>query len=234
MLLGALLAAGVQATSATERITAWAPIGAPAAEEGAVAAGAEPVTRSDESAGPSTGETGLASPPPTTAAPSDAPPPEAQTVPLDRPRTTKRGELLAPNVAPPVPARSGTGRRVVFSMSEQRVWIVGSGGRAQRTYLVSGSRYDNLQPGRYEIYSRSRHATSFTLSSTMEFFVRFTRGPNAAIGFHSIPVSNDGTLVQTTQQLGTELSAGCIRQRRSDAKALWQFAGVGTRVVVVG
>jgi lipoprotein-anchoring transpeptidase ErfK/SrfK len=67
----------------------------------------------------------------------------------------------------------------------------------------------------------------------MEYFVRFTQGPTgAAIGFHSIPTM-DGTPLQTTAQLGTPQSHGCIRQWKPDAIALWNFAPIGTKVVVV-
>src|SRR5262245_23710797 len=37
-----------------------------------------------------------------------------------------------------LPASSGTGRRVVFDQSEQRVWLVGPSDAVERTYLVSG------------------------------------------------------------------------------------------------
>jgi lipoprotein-anchoring transpeptidase ErfK/SrfK len=43
-----------------------------------------------------------------------------------------------------------------------------------------------------------------------------------------------GERLQTTAELGTPLSHGCIRQARPDAKALWRFAPVGTTVVVTG
>ncbi|WP_235737336.1 L,D-transpeptidase [Nocardioides alcanivorans] len=66
----------------------------------------------------------------------------------------------------------------------------------------------------------------------MRHFVRFARGPRAAIGFHDIPVS-DGKAVQTEDELGQPLSHGCIRQRSEDAVALWEFAPLGTSVVVV-
>jgi lipoprotein-anchoring transpeptidase ErfK/SrfK len=38
--------------------------------------------------------------------------------------------------------------------------------------------------------------------------------------------------VQTVAQLGTPQSHGCIRQEREDAIALWEFAPIGTEVVV--
>ncbi|MPZ95680.1 MAG: L,D-transpeptidase family protein [Propionibacteriales bacterium] len=132
-----------------------------------------------------------------------------------------------------LPARSGSGRRVVFDISDQRVWLVEGSGAVVRTYPVSGSKHDNLAAGSYRVYSRSRHATSFTNVETMEFMVRFARGDNAAIGFHDIPVDPTGRRVQKTTQIGETLSAGCIRQRTPDAKALWRFAPVDTRVIVL-
>jgi lipoprotein-anchoring transpeptidase ErfK/SrfK len=132
-----------------------------------------------------------------------------------------------------LPARSGRDRRVVFDMSEQRVWLVDAKGRVVRTYLVSGSRHANLDPGHYEVFSRSRNAVSYTYEETMEYMVRFAEGDNAAIGFHDIPVDRRGRPVQTREQLGQRLSSGCIRQAQPDAVALWRFADIGARVVVV-
>jgi len=133
-----------------------------------------------------------------------------------------------------VPADSGTGRRVVFSQHLQRVWLIG--GRpddVQRTYLVSGSVTHNLVPGTYAVYSRSRWAVGVEDSGVMQYFVRFTQGPTgAAIGFHTIPTKN-GVPLQSQAQLGTPESHGCIRQATPDAVALWDFAPVGTKVVVV-
>ena len=130
-----------------------------------------------------------------------------------------------------LPADSGAGRRVVFSMSSQRVWLVENGDDVARTYLVSGSLTDNLSTGTYEVYSTSRDAVGIDDSGTMRYMVRFAHGERAAIGFHDIPVK-DGERLQTRAQLGTPQSHGCIRQWRPDAKALWDFAPVGTTVVV--
>ncbi len=65
----------------------------------------------------------------------------------------------------------------------------------------------------------------------MQYFVRFAHGDTAAIGFHDIPV-DEGRPVQTVADLGTPQSHGCIRQKRADAIALWEFAPLGTTVVV--
>jgi lipoprotein-anchoring transpeptidase ErfK/SrfK len=134
-----------------------------------------------------------------------------------------------------LPPDSGHGRRIVFSQSRQRVWLVADhhgSDHVDRTYPVSGSVYRNLQPGTYSVYSKSRWAVGVDDSGVMQYFVRFTQGPTgAAIGFHSIP-THHGVPLQKRSQLGTPQSHGCVRQYLPDAIALWNFAPVGTKVVV--
>ncbi len=151
-----------------------------------------------------------------------------------QPQPVQAGTVIAHPWEPPdatLPDESGEGRRAVFSESRQQVWLVGDDEEVQRTYLVSGSLYDNLEPGTYEVYSRSRDAVGVDDSGTMRYFVRFTVGDSAAIGFHDIP-EQDGAPVQSLDELGTPLSHGCIRQRREDAIAMWEFAQLGATVVV--
>lgn len=153
------------------------------------------------------------------AAPATSPPPTAA-VKVDR--------------TPSPPKGTGTGRRIVFDISSQRVWLVNDSNEAVRAYLVSGSRYDQLPAGTYKVYSKSRHTTSWHGTETMEYMVRFYKGERAAIGFHDLPVKTaTGEEVQTKAQLGKPLSDGCIRQSERDALALWRFAPIGTKVVVV-
>ncbi len=156
--------------------------------------------------------------------------PETEAPEIEGPVSTPAERQAATEV---LPADSGTGRRVVFSEGQQRVWLVDARERVERTYLVSGSVTDNLDPGTYAVYSRSASAIGIDDSGTMKWFVRFTQGDTgAAIGFHDIPVA-DGQRVQTAAELGTPTSHGCIRQRPADAKVMWDFAQNGTTVVVV-
>jgi lipoprotein-anchoring transpeptidase ErfK/SrfK len=159
---------------------------------------------------------------------ADVPTP-APTTPAPAEVTAKAAEKAA---VPAVPARSGDGRRIVFDQSDQRVWLIENGNEVVRTYPVSGSRFDNLQPGSYVVQSKQEHATAFDASGTMDYFVRFATGYSEPIGFHSVPRDNAGKLEQTKAQLGTPLSAGCVRQWEPDAIALWDFAPVGTKVHV--
>lgn len=136
-----------------------------------------------------------------------------------------------PPAFPPLPDGSGDGRRVVYSIEQQRVWWVEEDGRVVNSYLVSGRR-NTPAKGTYAVFSKSRHAWSGE-GATMEHMIRFTWGNTMAIGFHSIPRDGAGRPLQTEAQLGQPLSSGCIRQRDADAAALFDWAQVGTKVVVV-
>lgn len=130
-----------------------------------------------------------------------------------------------------LPADSGAGKRMVMSISLQRVWWVDEAGAAIRTALVSG-RANTPQTGTFQVYSKTENATGLD-GSKMNYFVRFTKGPQGwAIGFHNIPEIN-GEQVQTEEQLGQTMSHGCIRQAEVDAVFTWSFLDIGSTVVVL-
>ncbi len=164
--------------------------------------------------------------PPSTPSPSTV----ADVTTKSKPRKAAK-KKQSPPASDALPADTGEGRRVVFAIGQQRVWLVDADDQVTSTYEVSGSLTDNLQPGDYRVYSRSRWAVGVDDSGVMQYFVRFAHGPKAAIGFHTIPTLN-GKPLQTLAQLGTPQSHGCIRQERTDAIRLWEFAPVGTSVVV--
>jgi hypothetical protein len=133
----------------------------------------------------------------------------------------------------PVPAQSGIGRRIVYSNSQQRVWLIGEAEDIVDTYLVSG-REGVPDPGVYEVFSKSEIAYAGHDGITMRYMVRFTRAESGvAIGFHSIPNRASGEPLQTEEQLGEFHSAGCVRQSLGEAAALYEWAEEGTQVVVL-
>ena len=136
--------------------------------------------------------------------------------------------------APPLPANSGSGRRLVFERAGQRTWAVNKDGEIIRSWLVSGSRYNNELPGTHKVYSKSTITTAWNGQAFLKKMVRWLKTEIGAIGFHQIPVHrDDGTVYQTEEELGTRLSGGCQRQAKLDADFLWDFATIGTPVVVL-
>ena len=136
--------------------------------------------------------------------------------------------------APALPANSGSGRRLVFERAGQRVWAVDKNNEIIRSWLVSGSKYNNETPGTHQVYSRSEITTAWNGRAFLKKMVRWLKTAIGAIGFHQIPVHrSDNTVYQTEAELGTRLSGGCQRQAKLDADFLWSFAKIGTPVVVL-
>lgn len=158
-------------------------------------------------------------------------------IPPPPPTTTTTTTTTLPPPPPPdlLPANSGTGRRTVYSKSRQRVWAVSDTGEVLKTHRVSGKlKWCDPKIGTYTIFSRSRYTNSIQ-NPTVKwgYMIRFTKGCEGGnIGFHEIP-KKYGVPVQSISQLGQPLSAGCVRQATSDAVWMWNWAWVGTKVVVL-
>lgn len=153
----------------------------------------------------------------------------ASASPVARPASPAAARI---EMGPKPPPGSGQGRRVIFDQSQQRVWLVASDDTVDRSYLVTGSKAGNLRPGSYTVKSRTRVASAAIGRGRLEYFVRFAQGRHAPIGFHAITVNRYGKLVYSREQLGVPHTPGCVEEWRDDAAALWDFAPVGTPVVV--
>lgn len=136
-------------------------------------------------------------------------------------------------VVPQLPPKSGAGRRVVYSNKSGQVWVVNAAEQVIRTFLVSG-RLGVPSPGNYKVFSQSMSSYSLDLpGATFRYMTRFAIGPHGGnVGFHDIPIRY-GRPIQTVDQLGQFLSAGCLRSATADASFIFDWAKAGTRVVVV-
>ncbi|MGC9495458.1 hypothetical protein [Streptomyces sp. WG7] len=132
------------------------------------------------------------------------------------PRDHRRPEAL--------PAGSGKGERVVYSVDDDRVWLVDPGDRVRRTFRVTPSGVDPA-PGTYAVTSRSKRVTGSD-GIPVEHVVRFTSVRGVVIGFSA---AVDGSMAKPDPARRT----GGIRETRADGDAMWRFATVGQRVVVV-
>jgi lipoprotein-anchoring transpeptidase ErfK/SrfK len=147
------------------------------------------------------------------------------------------GEQPAPPSWALPPENSGTGRRAIYSISQMRVWAVEEDGTVVKTHRVSG-KAGMPDPGEYSVWSRSLYTYSAgNPNIRWQYMVRFAWTPRGGnIGFHEIPrdCGKPGCpLMQTDEQLGEALSGGCVRQSREDAIWMWDWAQLGTKVVVL-
>jgi len=133
----------------------------------------------------------------------------------------------------PVPIKSGTGRRIVYANRQQRVWVINADNKVIRTFPVSGMLG---QPGNgtFSVFSKSPTSYSPEFAGvTFRFMTRFAIGRNGGnIGFHEIPIRNSKPM-QTVDELGAFKGSGCLRSSTHDALFIYQWATLGTKVVVV-
>ena len=133
---------------------------------------------------------------------------------------------------PELPRNSGVGRRVVYSNSLQWVWAIDEDETVVRSMPVSGRR-GVPAAGTYKVTSQSAWSYSLDFEGVdFRWMTRFAKGPAGGnIGFHEIP-RKDGKAMQTEAQLGSFAGSGCIRMTTMDVKFLYQWAKLGTPVVV--
>ena len=145
---------------------------------------------------------------------------------------TTTTETVLVEVAP-VPIKSGTGRRIVYANRQQRVWVINADNEVIRTFPVSGMLG---QPGNgtFSVFSKSPTSYSPEFAGvTFRFMTRFAIGRNGGnIGFHEIPIRNSKPM-QTVDELGAFKGSGCLRSSTKDALFIYQWATLGTKVVVV-
>ncbi|WP_327284942.1 MULTISPECIES: hypothetical protein [unclassified Streptomyces] len=123
-----------------------------------------------------------------------------------------------------VPNASGTGSRVVYSVSLKRVWLVGEGGQEPKSFVVKPSTAHPL-PGTYLVNSRSGAVTGSD-GVPIEHVVRFATADGVVVGFSA---RVDGQMPEPDPNKKT----GGIRMTRTDGDAMWSFATLNSKVVVL-
>ncbi|MGW4230887.1 hypothetical protein ACWEF9_16615 [Streptomyces sp. NPDC004980] len=130
----------------------------------------------------------------------------------------------APKEPLTVPADSDSGARVVYALKDRRVWIVDGEEKSLRTFAVMPSSVSPL-PGVYTVTSRSGTIKGSD-GVLIEHVVRFANVDDVSVGFSA---AQDGSMESPDPTMKT----GGVRMKRADGNALWTFATVGVKIVVV-
>lgn len=174
-------------------------------------------------------------------APTQTPAPTPATTPATTPTPVK---VRAPKPAsrthkarnvPEFPRDTRHGRRIVYDKALMTVWVMGEQNQVIGRYPVVG-RFDRPVMGTYRIFSKSKVAYNPNSKVTFNHMMRFTYGPDtkSPIGLHAIPRYYDGTAMHSVKQLGLAIAAGgCVRLSEEAAAAIYKWAKVGDRVIVL-
>ncbi|MET9774836.1 hypothetical protein ABZ023_11310 [Streptomyces sp. NPDC006367] len=131
-------------------------------------------------------------------------------------------ETAAP---PAVPDGSGTGRRIVYSLGQKRVWLVDASDTTRRSFTVWPGTV-SPDPGSYTIGSRTE-ATTGSDGVQVENIVYFALADGISVGFSN---AVDGS---SPPPPASGARTGGVRLHKADGAALWAFGIKGTTVVVV-
>ncbi|MCX4691529.1 hypothetical protein [Streptomyces sp. NBC_01408] len=155
------------------------------------------------------------------------------TAPAHPPKAAEQAPAPAENPVPakvdpakplPVPADSGSGVRVVYSVGQKRVWLVGDAGQEPKSFAVVPSTV-HPKAGSYSVSSRSGAVTGSD-GVPIEHVVRFAGSDGVVVGFSA---RVDGA----TPEPDPNKKTGGIRMSRADGDAMWAFATISAKVVVV-
>jgi hypothetical protein len=138
--------------------------------------------------------------------------------------SSKSGSSSTTTSGPALPANSGSGTRVVYSVGERRVWLVSNTTVERTIAAVPGT--IAVPDGAYSVSTKSPGATGSDGVQVL-YVVRFsasdtttTFGFDSEAGITGLPPAPTG-------------KTGGIRMAQLDAQALYEFSSVGTPVVVV-
>ncbi|MEU3979445.1 hypothetical protein AB0F77_04930 [Streptomyces sp. NPDC026672] len=131
-----------------------------------------------------------------------------------------------PPAAPAVPSASGTGRRIVYSIGQKRLWTVDASDKTMRTFAVWPG---TVAPdaGTYTVSNRVEGPKPGSDGVQIEHIQYF--GANKAGVNFAFSNAVDGSSPPPAN--GVQTSG--IRMHKADGAALWAFGTTGTKVTVV-
>ncbi|MEV5800944.1 hypothetical protein [Streptomyces collinus] len=129
-----------------------------------------------------------------------------------------------PSGPPALPDASGSGRRIVYSLGEKRVWLVDATGKASRTFTVWPGTV-NPRPGSYSVIKRTQSIPGSD-GVQIEHVMYITEVAGVNVAFSN---ALDGASPPPAN--GQKL--GGIRANKADGAALWGFGDLNTKVTVV-
>ncbi|MFE9683215.1 hypothetical protein ACFYXC_12245 [Streptomyces sp. NPDC002701] len=124
-----------------------------------------------------------------------------------------------------VPDGSGTGRRIVYSLAQRRVWLIDASDASRRTFKVWPGTVAP-EPGTYTVGTR-REAATGSDGVEIENIVYFAVASGVSVAFSN---AVDGSSPPPPE---SGAQTGGVRMRAADGDAVWKFGTAGTTVAVV-
>lgn len=149
------------------------------------------------------------------------------------PNTLSVGQQLAiPSQDVLTPHLPVAGKRIVVSISHQRMRVYENGALRYDWVTSTGISDSPTQPGVFQVLEKVENAYASRWNLWMPHFMAVYRaGPDFYNGIHALPILNGGGQLWAGY-LGRPVSYGCIVLGVEEAATLYQWAEVGTTVVI--
>ena len=127
------------------------------------------------------------------------------------------------------PAQITTGKYIDVNLKEQ-VMVTFQDGQPLDSYMISsGERGFQTPTGKFQIYNKSPRAWSAQYGLWMPWWMAFL--PDGEMGIHELPIGPNG-YQEGVGHLGTPVSHGCVRLGDGPAKTVYDWADIGTPVII--
>lgn len=110
-------------------------------------------------------------------------------------------------------------------------------GKFVENFVSSTGAADTPTPtGTYEVYNKHPYALSNMFQVYMPYWMAFT--PDGVYGFHDLPVWPEGHPEmpeggkEGIESIGSPVGPGCVRHNAHDSQKMYEWAEVGTKVVI--
>jgi len=140
--------------------------------------------------------------------------------------------IPSPDLMLPLPAVEG--KRIVVSLSEQKMWVYENGALKWEWLVSTGIASSPTAPGIFQVQTHEPNAYAANWNLWMPNFIGIYRPvPTSDFmnGFHGFPTRN-GSALLWTNDLGRRVTYGCILINSQNAEALYTWAEAGVVVEI--
>lgn len=151
---------------------------------------------------------------------------------IDADRLVTGQVLTIPSKNEMLPLPVVRGKRIVISITEQRLWTYVNGEQRSKHLISTGIDRSPTQPGMFQVLTHERSAYASVWELTMPHFLGiYESWPGFMNGIHGLPTLSNGRRLWANV-LGRPASYGCIILNLQEAEDLYRWAENGVVVEI--
>ncbi len=131
----------------------------------------------------------------------------------------------------PSPTPSGSGKRILIDLSEQHLYAYQGDSLVYSFVASTGMAGARTMPGSFRVLDKIPNAYAATWDLQMPYWLGIYWAGPLENGIHALPILSNGQRLWEGY-LGTPVSYGCIILGTEEARQLYEWAEVGTPVVI--